>query len=503
MTLTGTADLAFAPRDYEFSTYLDAHNWIDGRFVATSTGQSLPVLNPRFNKALGNVDLSGADDVADATRAAQAALPAWKATPIKERVQVLYRLKAIMERDLDELAWLLAHENGKVHAQSVASIAKGIECIEYGAALANAEPGERLQVSRGVHCQVSQEPLGVVAGIVPFNFPMMVPLWMVPNALAAGNTFIMKPSEQVPYCVTRLAVWLQEAGLPDGVFNVVHGGQAAVEAIVDQPDIKAVGFVGSSRVAELVYARGSALGKRMLCLGGAKNHLLVAPDADLNITATNVAASAYGTAGQRCMAAAVLVAIGDVQHIIDAIVEQARAIQLGTGMGPVVSPAARDRIVGYIDDAERRGATILVDGRGATVAGRPEGNWVGPTVIDNATADMPAACEEIFGPVLTIVRVATVDEALAIENANPYGNAASIYTTSGYVAEYCTGRFEAGMCGVNIGVPVPREPFAFGGWNSSKYGHGDMTGRGGFHFWTRPKKVTGKWALQSDTNWMS
>ncbi len=503
MTLPGPADLTFAARDYGFVPYIDAHNWIGGRFVATSTGRSLPVLNARYNRPLGNVDLSDATDVQAAVDAAKAALPAWKATPVKERVQVLYRLKALMERDMDELAWLLAHENGKVHAQSVASIAKGIECIEFGAALANSAPGERLQVSRGVHCQVSQEPLGVVAGIVPFNFPMMVPLWMVPNALAAGNTFIMKPSEQVPFCVTRLAAWLHEAGLPDGVFNVVHGGQDAVEAIVDHPDIKAVGFVGSSRVAELLYRRGGALGKRMLCLGGAKNHLLVAPDADLQITATNVAASAYGTAGQRCMAAAVLVAIGDVQHIIDAIAEQARAITPGEGMGPVVSPAARDRIIGYIDDAERRGATILVDGRGATVDGLPDGNWVGPTIIDNATADMPAACEEIFGPVLTIVRVNTVDEALAIENANAYGNAASIYTTSGYVAEYCTERFEAGMCGVNIGVPVPREPFAFGGWNASKYGHGDLTGRDGFHFWTRPKKVTGKWALQSDTNWMS
>lgn len=503
MTLPSPADLSFPTRDYKYAPYVDAHNWIDGRFVPCAGGERLAVLNPRYNQPLGHVDLSGAADVAAAVAAAQAAFPAWKATPMKERVQVLYRLKAIMERELDELAWLLAHENGKVHAQAVASIAKGIECIEFGASLANAAPGERMQVSRGVHCQVSAEPLGVVAGIVPFNFPMMVPLWMVPNALAAGNTFIIKPSEQVPYCVIRLAAWLQEAGLPDGVFNVVQGGQAAVEAIVEHPAIKAVGFVGSSRVAELVYARGAQLGKRMLCLGGAKNHLLVVPDADVNITAANVAASAYGTAGQRCMAAAVLLAIGDVQHIVDAIAAEARAITLGDGMGPVVSRQARDRIVGYIDDAERRGATILVDGRGATVAGLSEGNWVGPTVIDFASADMPAACEEIFGPVLTIVRVNTVDQALAIENANPYGNAASIYTTSGHVAEYCTERFEAGMCGVNIGVPVPREPFAFGGWNGSKYGHGDLTGMAGFHFWTRPRKVTSKWAAQADSNWMS
>ena len=503
MTLPNLADLSFPARDYAFAPYIDACNWIGGRFVPATSSERQAVLNPRYNQPLGQVHMSGAADVAAAVAVAQAAFPAWKATPMKERVQVLFRLKAIMERELDELAWLLAHENGKVHGQAIASIVKGIECIEYGASLSNAAPGERMAVSRGVHCQVSQEPLGVVAGIVPFNFPMMVPLWMVPNALAAGNTFIIKPSEQVPYCVTRLAAWLQEAGLPDGVFNVVQGGRAAVEAIVEHPAIKAIAFVGSSKVAKLVYARGAELGKRMLCLGGAKNHLLVVPDADVKITASNVAASAYGTAGQRCMAAAVVLAIGDVQHIVDAIAEQARAITLGDGMGPVVSPEARDRIVGYIDDAERRGAKILVDGRGATAAGLPDGNWVGPTLIDYASADMPAACEEIFGPVLTIVRVDTVDEALAIENANPYGNAASIYTTSGYVAEYCTERFEAGMCGVNIGVPVPREPFAFGGWNGSKFGHGDLTGRDGFHFWTRPRKVTSKWALQADSNWMS
>lgn len=495
-------DLRFAARNYDFTPYLDGMNWIGGQWQPSASGARMDVSNPRHGKTMGTICLSGAEDVQRAVDAANAALPEWKSTPLRERVQVLYRLKALMERDLDELSWLLSHENGKIFDQARASVSKGIECIEFACALANSETGGRTMVSRGVRCEVRQEPLGVVAGIVPFNFPMMVPLWMVPNALAAGNAFILKPSEQVPFGMIKLAALLQEAGLPDGLFNLVHGTRDAVEAIVDHPAVKAVGFVGSSKVAKLLYERGARLGKRMLCLGGAKNHLLVVPDADIEITAANVAASAFGSVGQRCMAAAVLVAIGDVQDHIDAIVAQARAMVVGKDMGSVISEAARDRIVGYIDGAEKLGAKVIVDGRGATVPGCG-GAFVGPTVLDHCTPDMPAACEEIFGPVLSIVRVDTVDEALAIENNNPYGNAACIYTTSGAVADYCIERFEAGMCGVNIGVPVPREPFAFGGWNDSKFGHGDMTGADGYHFWTRPRKVTVKWALQKDQNWMN
>jgi malonate-semialdehyde dehydrogenase (acetylating) / methylmalonate-semialdehyde dehydrogenase len=380
-------------------------------------------------------------------------------------------------------------------------VLKGIECLEYGCSLPNMVAGGQLDVSRGVNCRVTYEPLGVVAGIVPFNFPAMVPMWTLPQMLVAGNTVILKPSEVVPFSVRKIALLAQEAGLPPGVLNLVNGGQPAVEAIVDHPDVKAVSFVGSTRVAQLLYARGAALGKRMLCMGGAKNHLVVVPDADLELTAQNVAASAYGCAGQRCMAASVLVAVGDTQAHIDAICEAARAIVVGEGMGPVVSAAAKARIDGYISAAEAMGGKILVDGRSADVDGK--GHWVGPTVIDGARPDWPAGCEEIFGPVLTIIRVDTLDEAITIENANAYGNAASIYTTSGYVAEYATSRFEAGMVAVNIGVPVPREPFPFGGVNASKFGHGDITGMDGFRFFTRAKKITTKWALQKDTNWMS
>ena len=497
------ASLTFPVRDYTFHALPTARHWIDGAFVDAATPTTLAVTNPRYGEAMGQVQLGDASDVDRAVAGAKAAFPAWQATPIKERVQILYRLKALMERDLVELAWLLSHEHGKVYAQAEASVRKGIECVEFACSLANgAAAGGVLEVSRGVTCQLRHEPLGVVAGVAPFNFPMMVPLWMLPNALAAGNCFVIKPSEQVPYNMQKFALLLQEAGLPDGVCQIVNGAQPVVEALTDHPDVAALAFVGSTRVAKLVYERGARAGKRMLCLGGAKNHLLVVPDADVRITADNVIASAYGTAGQRCMAASVLVAIGDVQHVIDAIAERTRALVLGKDMGPVISAAAKARIEGYIDAAEARGATILVDGRGATVAGCP-GTWVGPTVIDHATAAMPCAREEIFGPVLTIVRVDTVDQALAIENANPYGNAACIYTTSGFIAEYCIERFEAGMCGVNIGVPVPREPFAFGGWNDSRFGHGDITGEDGYLFWTRARKVTSKWALQKDWNWMA
>ena len=493
--------MKFSARSYDFVEYGPCKNWIGGSFRDAMAGASMDVLNPRHNKAMGKVAVSSAADIEAAVAAAKAALPAWKAMPVKERSQVLYKMKFLMERDLEELAWLASHENGKTFAEAKASCEKGIECLEMGAALANMVAGGQLDVSRGVNCEVTHEPLGVVAGIVPFNFPIMVPMWMLPQALLAGNAFILKPSEQVPYGAMKLALLFKEAGLPDGIFNVVNGTREVVESICDHPDIKAIGFVGSTKVAKIVYARGSAAGKRVLALGGAKNHLVVVPDADVGLTATNVVASAYGCAGQRCMAASVMLAVGQTQHIIDTTVAEAKKIRLGEDLGPVINKEAYERIIRYIDEAEKAGATVLVDGRNAKVAGA-EGYWVGPTVLDNVKPDMPAACDEIFGPVLSIVRVPTVDAAIAIENKSTYGNAASVYTTSGSVARYCLERFEAGMCGVNVGVPVPREPFAFGGWNQSKFGNGDMTGEDGFRFWTRDRKVTSKWALQADTTWM-
>jgi malonate-semialdehyde dehydrogenase (acetylating)/methylmalonate-semialdehyde dehydrogenase len=493
---------SFNAKSNDFQGYVDAKNYIAGEWQSPLTSKAtLDVLNPRHGKPIAKVTMGGRDDVDAAVKAAEAAFPAWRKVPIRDRAAVFYALRGLMQKNIEELSWLVSHENGKIFSEAKAEVEKAIECIEFGCSLPNLAAGSQLEVSRGVRCEVVYEPLGVVAGIVPFNFPCMVPFWMLPQAIVGGNTFVLKPSERVPLTMMRIAELMREAGLPNGVFNIVNGGREVVEAICDHAKIKAVGFVGSTKVAKLVYGRASAEGKRALCLGGAKNHLIVVPDADVAVTADNVVASFTGGTGQRCMAASVLVAVGDCEHVIDAIRERAAKMVTGTDMGPVTTEAAATRIKGYIDGAEKLGAKVILDGRAADpVKG---GFWVGPTIIDNATTDMPAAREEIFGPVLTIVRVPNLDKAIEIENANPYGNASCIYTTSGDIAQRVMQRVEAGMCGVNVGVPVPREPFGFGGWNDSLFGHGNMTGWDGYLFWTRQRKITSKWALQKDQNWMS
>ena len=493
----------FVARSYDFQAYVPCQNFIGGEWCSSPSGNTLDILNPRHGKSMGTVVDSTTEDVKRAVENAKAAFPAWSKTPLKERAQILYRLKQLMEANVDELSWLLSHENGKTFAEAKGSVLKGIECIEMGTSLPNMVAGGQLDVSRGVNCETTFAPLGVVAGIIPFNFPTMVPLWMLPQALVSGNTFVLKPSEQVPYGSMRLAELLTEAGLPSGVLNIVNGSQEAVEAIVDNPDIKAVGFVGSTKVAKIVYERGAKTGKRMLCLGGAKNHLVVVPDANKELTASNVVASFTGCAGQRCMAASVMLAVGDVNPIIEQMTENANNMKLGEEMGAINSYQSVERITRYINEAEEAGARVLVDGRKAKVSSAEGGLWIGPTLIDNVTPDMAIAKEEVFGPVLSIVRVDTLDEAIAIENSNPYGNAAAIFTSNGATSRYAIERFQAGMCGVNVGVPVPREPFSFGGWNDSKFGHGDMTGMDGYRFWTRPRKITTKWELQSDQTWMS
>ena len=498
------APRAFEGRDYQWAQAGDANNLIGGRWQSAEGGAYRPVVNPRYGESMGRVAWSGAEEVDRAVRAADEAQRDWGAWPVRERAQVLFRWRALLERDLDALSWLLSHENGKTIGQARAEYAKAIECLEMGIAMENMAPEGILEVSRGVTCQLVRAPLGVVAGIVPFNFPSMVPMWMLPLALVAGNAMVMKPSERVPFSLCHMAKLASEAGLPDGVLSLVQGGREAASALVDHEVVRAVGFVGSTPVARALYARGGALGKSMLCLGGAKNHLVVVPDADVALTADNVVASYTGCAGQRCMAAAVLIAVGEVEPIIEQIVSRSEQLVMGRDVGAIVTPESRDRITGYIDDAAQQGAALLVDGRNPSAPEGSEGGyWVGPTIIDGAKPEMACACDEIFGPVLTIVRVDTLDEAIALENASAFGNAASIYTTSGAVAQYALDRFESGMCGVNIGVPVPREPFAFGGWNDSKFGHGDMTGTDGYRFWTRPRKITTKWAVQSDQTWMS
>jgi malonate-semialdehyde dehydrogenase (acetylating)/methylmalonate-semialdehyde dehydrogenase len=473
--------------------YPPLSNWVAGK-PAPSSGHLFDVLNPSDGTLLSRVPLSGAAELDAAVAAAAAALQGWSNTPIKERVQVFYRYRALLELHGEELASLITEEHGKIASEAEAEVLKAVELTEFACSLPQIVPGEVLEVSRGIECRLDVYPIGVVASIVPFNFPTMVPHWTIPNAIALGNCLILKPSELVPLSANRIAALLAEAGLPPGVFNVVHGGQEVVEAICDHPDIAAVSFVGSTRVAKLVYRRATSALKRALALGGAKNHLFVLPDANPDLTAAGVATSMTGCAGQRCMAGSVMLAVSDTDHLIRQMVEYTRGLMPGRDIGPVISQEARERILRSIDEAVAAGATLLLDGRKATVAGREGGYWIGPTILDQVRPDMSIARDEIFGPVLAIIRTSDLDAAIAIENRSLYGNAASVFTESGGLARSVAERASAGMVGVNVGVPVPREPFSFGGWNESKFGAGDITGRGSIEFWTRAKKTTTRWS---------
>lgn len=483
--------------------YAKVKNFYNGKFVDSTASKTDEVVSPIDGSQLSTVPMSSADELNAAVSSAKAAAGGWAATPIKERVQVFFRYRYLLEQNFDELTSLVSEENGKTWDEAKAEVEKSIELTEFACSMPQLVSGEILEVSKGVECRTDHFPLGVVASIVPFNFPLMVPNWTMPNALVLGNTMIMKPSELVPLSCQRMAELLKEAGLPDGVFNIINGGREIVEGICDHPDIEAVSFVGSTHVAKLVYQRSTNALKRCVALGGAKNHLFVLPDANPTMTATNVTASMSGCAGQRCMAASAMLAVGDVDHIVSGICDEASKVVPGKNLGAVISHAAKQRIENYITEAERGGAKVLVDGRGATVAGKEGGTYVGPTVIDYVTPDMSVATEEIFGPVISIIRTDTVDDALKIENANPYGNAASVFTQSGGMARYIMEHASAGMIGVNIGVPVPREPFSFGGWNDSRFGANDITGKSSIEFWTKLKKTTIKWNPEAGVNWMS
>lgn len=482
--------------------YPVAQNFVGGSALA-SREQLMDVYSPVDGSKISQIPLSSPADVDQAVQAAKDAFGSWAAMPIKERVQIFFRYRSLLEEHMDDLAKLVCEENGKTTSEAIAEVKKSMEITEFACALPQLIAGEILEVSNGVACRSDHKPLGVVACITPFNFPNMVPNWTIPIALVLGNTMVMKPSEMVPLSAIRLAELLAEAGLPDGVFNVVHGGKPVVEAICDHPHIAAISFVGSTRVAKLVYIRGTSTLKRVLALGGAKNHLIVLPDAHPQMTASNVAASMSGCAGQRCMAASAMVAVGAVDDIVDLLCEQARKIVPGKNLGAVISAEAKARIEAYIDEAEGQGARVLVDGRGAAVAGCEDGYYVGPTIIDHVRPEMAIAKEEVFGPVLAIMRTETLDQAIAIENDSIYGNAAAVFTQSGGLAREFVARASAGMIGINIGVPVPREPFSFGGWNESKFGVGDITGKSSIEFWTQLKKTTSKWNPEARTNWMS
>ena len=483
--------------------YEKVKNFYNGAFVDSVSSDALDVTSPIDGNLLSTVPMSAAEELNAAVASAKAAAPAWGHMPIKERVQIFFRYRNLLEQNSEELTSLIVEENGKTWDEAKAEVDKSIELTEFACSMPQLVSNEVLEVSRGVECRVEHFPIGVVASIAPFNFPLMVPNWSMPNALVLGNTMVMKPSELVPLSVLRMAQLLKDAGLPDGVFNVINGGKEIVEGICSHPDIEAVSFVGSTKVAKLVYQQSTHNLKRCVALGGAKNHLFVLPDANPSMTATNVTASMSGCAGQRCMAASAMLAVGNVDPIIEQICDEARKIVPGKNLGAVISKAAKQRIESYITQAESDGAKILVDGRGAVVEGKENGTYVGATVIDYVTPEMSVATEEIFGPVISIMRTDTLDEALKIENANPYGNAAAVFTQSGGLARYVMEHAGAGMIGVIIGVPVPREPFSFGGWNDSRFGANDITGKSSIDFWTKLKKTTTKWNPEAGINWMS
>jgi malonate-semialdehyde dehydrogenase (acetylating)/methylmalonate-semialdehyde dehydrogenase len=480
----------------------EVKNFINGKFERN--GQpSMDVFSPITGELISTLPLSGSKELDKAVQAAEAAFPAWSGLTLKDRVQVFFKYRTLLEKNMEELTLLVQLENGKTYSESKAEIVKSIELCEFAVSMPQIITNEVQEVSRGVECRIERKPIGVVASITPFNFPNMVPHWTVPNALVLGNCMILKPSELVPLSAMRMAELLQEAGLPDGVFNVINGGKEIVEAICDHPGIKGTTFVGSTKVAKIVYRRASSNLQRCVALGGAKNHLIVLPDAHLSMTASDVVASMSGCAGQRCMAASVMVGVDAVQPIIDKMVEVARTIVPGDNLGSVISKEAKERIESYITEAEAQGATILLDGRNVKVAGKENGFYVGPTIIDHVKPGMKVATEEIFGPVISIIRAKDLDEALTIENSSAYGNAAAVFTQSGGLAKRVMEKASAGMIGVNIGVPVPREPFSFGGWNESKFGVGDITGKSSIEFFTQNKKTTTKWNPEDKTNWMS
>ncbi|KAA3657475.1 MAG: methylmalonate-semialdehyde dehydrogenase (CoA acylating) [Calditrichaeota bacterium] len=480
----------------------ELHNFIAGAFSSNGL-QRFEVFSPLDGSVISTMPLSTKSDLDVAVDAAQKAFSEWSNTTIKERVQVFFRYKTLLEQNLEELATIVHIENGKTMAEARAEVAKSIELTEFACSMPQLVQGEILEVSKGVECRIERKPVGVVASIAPFNFPHMVPHWTIPNALALGNCMILKPSEMVPISASHIAQMLKEAGLPDGVFNVVNGSRETVEAICDHPGIPAVSFVGSTKVAKIVYQRATSNLKRCTALGGAKNHLIVLPDANPDMTAKDAAASMSGCAGQRCMASSAMVGVGAIDHIIEKLCEEARKIKPGENLGSVISKTAKERIERYITEAEQAGAKVLVDGRNANVPGKEGGFYVGPTVIDYVTPDMAIAKEEVFGPVLSILRAKTLEKAIEIENSSNYGNAAGVYTQSGGLARFVMEHASAGMIGVNIGVPVPREPFSFGGWNESRFGVSDITGKSSIEFWTQLKKTTTKWNPEAGINWMS
>jgi malonate-semialdehyde dehydrogenase (acetylating)/methylmalonate-semialdehyde dehydrogenase len=454
------------------------------------------VYDPATGEPQAEVALAGRADVDRAVQAARRAFETWGDTSLTRRARVMFKFRDLVDRHTDDLARIVSAEHGKVLADAKGEVIRGMEVAEYACGLAQLLKGEFSdQVSTDVDLHSFRQPLGVCAGITPFNFPVMVPMWMHPMAIAAGNTFVLKPSERDPSASNLIAELYAEAGLPDGVFNVVHGDKAAVDALLEHPDVDAVSFVGSTPIARYVFERANASGKRVQALGGAKNHAVVMPDADLEFAANHLTAAGYGSAGQRCMAISVAVAVGDVADaLVERLAQKAREITVGPGlepgsdMGPVITAQARERIAGYVAGTP---ADVVVDGRELELAG--DGFWIGPTLLDRVTPDMDVYRDEIFGPVLCVVRVQTLDEAIALINANGFANGTAIFTGSGQAARVFQRRVQVGMIGVNVPIPVPMAFYSFGGWKDSLFGDHHIHGPEGIRFYTRAKAVTTRW----------
>jgi malonate-semialdehyde dehydrogenase (acetylating)/methylmalonate-semialdehyde dehydrogenase len=483
-------------------------HWIDGQPWTGSAERHGDVYDPATGALTGTVDFASVREVDDAVAAAAAAFPAWRATSLAKRATILFRFRELINARRDELAAIIVAEHGKVHADALGEVARGIEVVEFACGIQQLlKGGFTDQASTGVEVYELHQPLGPVAIIAPFNFPAMVPMWFFPIALATGNTVIVKPSEKDPSAANWLAALWTEAGLPDGVFNVVHGDKVAVDRLLEHPDVKAVSFVGSTPIARYVYENGTRYGKRVQALGGAKNHMLILPDADLDLAADSAVNAGFGAAGERCMAVSVLVAVDPIgDELVGKIVERMGGLRVGPGcsadseMGPLVTGVHRDKVTSYLDAGTDAGATLVVDGRKHPIDSIAEsgidttdGFWLGPTLFDNVTREMPIYTDEIFGPVLSVVRAKSYEEALELINSNPYGNGTAIFTNDGGAAAKFRNEVEVGMVGINVPIPVPVAYYSFGGWKASLFGDSHAYGTQGVHFYTRTKAVTQRW----------
>ena len=491
-------ELATPPIEQEQDVKRISH-WIGGRTVEGQSGRSGPVYNPALGRQTGAVDFATAEEVDRAVQAAKQAFPAWRATSLSKKSAILFRIRELAFHHKDDIARILTAEHGKVFSDAQGEVARGLEVIEYCCGIPELlNGGFSEQASTGIDVYSIRQPLGVVGGITPFNFPAMVPMWMWAPAISCGNTFVLKPSEKDPSASNFVAELLTEAGVPDGVFNVVHGDKVAVDALLEHPDVEAISFVGSTPIARYVYETATQTGKRCQALGGAKNHMIVLPDADIDMAADAAVSAAYGSAGERCMAVSAVVTVGDVaDRLIEAIQARLPNVKVGDGtdpaseMGPLITREHREKVVSYLNSGREQGATLVADGRETTPEG--DGFFLGVSLLDNVTPEMDAYKDEIFGPVLVVTRVDTYDEAVKLVNENPYGNGTAIFTRDGGVARQFQFEVQAGMVGINVPIPVPVAYYSFGGWKNSLFGDTHIYGPEGIEFYTRGKVVTSRW----------